>query len=169
MENIEYKAELRDPELAEGLLIRIGGVRVAVMKQSDTCFRLADGRLTKRRCDDEPTEWIHYHREPVGPVRLSRFTIYTEREARVRFGERQMPVWLIVNKTRDMWVQGPLRVHFDDVVGVGRFVEIEALVTPRRPADECRRAVLALRQTLAPALGEAIMSSYADLMSRVAA
>ena len=169
MENVEFKAELRDPDLAEALLARAGGVRVAVMEQSDTYYRVADGRLTRRRCDEEPVEWIYYHRAATGVARLSRFTIYTDREAKERFGALPMPVWLIVNKRRAMWVHGALRVHLDEVVGLGRFLEIESLVTPKRPEDECRRGVLAMRARLAPALGEPISLGYADLAGREAA
>jgi len=169
VENLELKAELRDPDLGETLLMRAGALRIARVEQSDTHYRMGDGRLLRRVSADEPVEWIHYHRPISAPIRASRFTIYTDREARARFGLRPMPVWLIVNKQRSMWVQKSLRVHVDEVVGLGWFIEIEALVTPRRPADACRAAVLGLRDRLRPALGEVLAGGYADLAAREAA
>lgn len=169
VENLELKAELRDPDLAEGLLVRAGALRVARVAQSDTHYRVGDGRLIRRRTQDEPVEWIRYHRPVSAPIRPSRFTIYTDEEARVRFGVRPLPVWMIVNKRRAMWVHDALRVHLDEVVGLGRFIEIEALVTAKRPADVCRSAIGALRDRLAPALGEVLAGGYADLAAREAA
>lgn len=166
MQNIEFKSELRDRELAEAILLRTGGVRVASLEQSDTYFRIPDGRLKRRQCVDEPVEWIFYHRPNSSAPKLSQFTIYTEREAIERFGANPMPVWLIVNKQRDMWIHGPLRVHLDRVIGLGEFLEIEALVTPKRPEANCRRAVEKLRGILSPALGEPISTGYADLLSQ---
>jgi adenylate cyclase class IV len=165
MQNIEYKAELRDRELAEAILLRTGGVRVASLEQSDTYYRIADGRLKRRQCVDEPVEWIYYHRPNSSGPKLSQFTIYTEREALERFGAQPIPVWVIVNKQREMWIHGPLRVHLDRVIGLGEFLEIEALVTPKRPELDCCRAVEKLRAILGPVLGEPISAGYADLLS----
>ncbi len=169
LQNVEYKSELRDRELAEALLLRHNGAHVASMEQTDTYYRIADGRLKRRQCDDEPIEWIHYHRTVSAAPKLSQFTIFTDREAKERFGVRPLPVWVIINKQRDMWICGPLRIHFDRVIGLGDFIEIAALVTPKRPEAACRRAVAMLRQRLAPALGEPISGGYADMAAREAA
>ncbi len=169
MQNIEFKAELRDRELAEALLLRNGGVTVTSMEQSDTYYRIADGRLKRRACVDEPIEWIHYHRDVTTGPKRSTFTIYTDREARLRFGAMPLPVWVIVNKQREMWIHGPTRVLFDKVIGLGEFIEIEALITPKRPEEHCRHAVASLVKLLRPVMGEPIAGSYADMAAREAA
>lgn len=169
MQNIEFKAELRDRELAEALLIRSGGMHVAELEQSDTYFRIADGRLRRRQNEGEPPEWVFYQREMTATPKLSTFNIYTEREAKERFGDRPIPVWVIVNKRREVWVYGPLRIHVDRVVGLGEFLEIEALVTRTRDKEACRQAVRKLRKLLSITLGEPIAGGYADLAARDAA
>lgn len=169
MQNIEFKAELRDRELAEALLLRTGAVRIASLEQTDTYYRVADGFLKRRESEDEPVEWIFYHRSAQTAPKVSKFTIYTEREARERFGTRPLPVWVIINKHRDMWIHGALRIHLDHVVGLGDFIEIEALVTPKRGEDECRKAVNAMRERMQLVMGEPIGCGYADLAARDAA
>ena len=169
MQNIEFKAELRDRVLAEYLLAKTGAVRVAGLEQTDTYFRIADGRLKRRQSASEPTEWIYYNRDVSSTPKLSQFAIYSEKEALERFGSRPLPVWLIVNKQREIWINGPVRVHLDRVVGLGEFIEIEALVTPKRPIVDCQRAVEALRREMAMTMGEPISCGYADLAARNAA
>jgi len=166
MQNIELKCELRDPDLAAPILRKIGAIRVATLQQRDTYFRVPDGRLKKRECPGEPTEWILYQRENLATPRLSRFTIFTEQEAAARFGARPLPVWVVVEKRRDLWVKRAVRVHVDDVAGLGQFLELETMVSPRRDAAVCQEDVAAVRQALGPALGEPISAGYADLLAK---
>ncbi len=165
MQNVEYKCELRDPDLARAVCRRLGARLVASFRQTDTYFRTAEGRLKKRETPGEPTEWIFYHRPDRTRPKISNFTIYSEREARERYGERAMPVWLIIEKLRELWMWDSVRVHFDEVYGLGRFLEIEALVTPRQHLGRCHRAVRRLVETLGPALGEPISCGYSDLIA----
>lgn len=166
MQNIEIKHELRDVELCRQVLPRLGANRVGVFRQRDTYFRVAEGRLKKRETDDDITEWILYHRQDRLTPRLSNFRIFPEPEGTVRFGEHPMPVWVVVEKARELWMLDGIRIHLDDVAGLGWFFEAEALVTPRQHAGECRRLVEALISKLGPVLGEPISGSYSDLLAQ---
>lgn len=174
MQNVELKIELRDPELARLVLGRLGAVRVDAFRQVDTYFRLADGRLKKREfvspdgTHSHATEWIFYHRDNLARQRLSHFRIYTQAEARAFFGVIEPPVWLVVKKSREVYMAGPghgVRVHLDDVEGLGRFLEFEALVTPEMTLVKAHRAVEDLHQALAVALGEPVSLSYSDMLA----
>ncbi len=96
MINVEFKSELRDIDLARAACAGIGALHAGVLEQTDTYFRIPDGRLKKRETVGEPTEWIFYDRENRSLPKLSRFTIYTEAMAKERFGTRPLPVWLVV-------------------------------------------------------------------------
>lgn len=165
MINVEFKAELRDRELAQAALRRAGAVRVGRLEQTDTYFRVSDGRLKRREAEGEPTEWIFYDREDRALPKLSRFTIYEEEAALQRFGSRPLPVWVVVNKSRDVWLLGSVRIHLDDVRHLGSFIEIEALVSPKQNVARCHEIVADLRERLGPAMGELISVGYSDLMS----
>ncbi|MCA9310532.1 MAG: class IV adenylate cyclase, partial [Phycisphaerales bacterium] len=130
MENLEYKAELRDPTLARLVIQQGRSLYVGTFDQVDTYFHVADGRLKRRQCEGEPVEWIHYHRPNELEPRISRFSIYSEEEARTRFGQSQLAVRAVVRKRRQLWLHRAVRIHMDEVEGLGRFIELEAMVTP---------------------------------------
>jgi adenylate cyclase class IV len=165
MQNVEFKCELRDPALARLIAAQIGARRVGVLKQIDTYFKVPDGRLKRRECEGEPTEYIFYHRLNRSRPKLSHFTIYSEEEARARFGTRDLPVWVVVNKSRDLWMYAGVRLHLDQVEGLGNFFEAEALVTPAQHVGKCHEAIAEVRKHFGPALGELIATSYCDLLA----
>lgn len=165
MQNVEFKSELRDPALARAILARLGATLAATHNQLDTYYRVPDGRLKKRETDSEPPEYIFYHRANMLRPRLSHFTIYTESQARNRFGLLPLPVWLIVRKQREIWLYQNARIHIDLVEHLGRYLEVEVLVTPDRHVGLCHMLAAELRQLLAPVLGEDIAVSYSELMA----
>jgi adenylate cyclase class IV len=169
MQNVEFKAELRDPDLAAAVCRSLGATHVATLNQTDTYYRVTEGRLKKRECPGEPPEWIFYAREDRPHPKLSKFTIYSDHEARTRFGERHMPVWLVVKKQRQLYMLGGVRIHLDSVEGLGTFIEFEALVSRNQNVAQRHHDVEKLRQAFGPALGEPIACGYSDLMASEAA
>ena len=165
MQNVEFKAELRDIDLARRVCERLGATRLGPVRQVDTYYRVPDGRLKKREADGEATEFIFYHRPDRVRPRLSHFTIFTEADAKKRFGVAPLPVWLVVRKLRDIWLYKNARVHLDEVEDLGSFIEVEALVSPAHHVGRCHAIVQELRALLGPALGEPISRSYADMMA----
>ena len=165
MRNVEFKAELRDPSLARSIAEAIGARHVATLDQTDTYFRLAAGRLKKRETAGEPTEWILYHRPDRIGLKLSRFTIYTEEAALERYGQTPMPVWVVVKKHRELYMLDHVRIHLDDVEGLGHFLEFEALLRPRITVADAESTLQRLREEFAPSLGEPIATGYSDLLA----
>ena len=86
MQNLEFKAELRDPAIAPSICRKIGATHAETLEQTDTYYRMPDARLKRRECPGHPTEYILYHRKDHAGPRLSRYTIYTEQQALERFG-----------------------------------------------------------------------------------
>lgn len=165
MQNVEFKAELRDPELGHALARHLGAKHMGQVWQVDTYYKLADGRLKKRETEGQPTEWVFYERPNMARARISQFKIYTENQAFERFGTLQMEPWVIVRKARDIYIMGHVRLHFDQVDRLGQFVELEALVLPSHNLAKCYAAIDTLRRALGPAIGEAISASYSDLVA----
>lgn len=170
MQSVEYKCELRDPVLAQAVCKRLGGVRAAICRQVDTYFRVPDGRLKRREVSseagEEPVEWFFYHRENRAQPKICRFTIYSEAQARARFGQAPPPLWVVVRKRRTIWVLGGVRVLVDEVDELGWFLEVQALVSPAQHVGVCHREIRRLLAALKPALGESIACSYADLLAQ---
>lgn len=165
MQNVECKYELRDPPLAKVLAHSLKATRIATLRQTDTYYKLADGRLKKRLTDGQPVEYIFYHRENEAKARLSRFTIYSATEAAKYFGASEPPAWVVVHKTRELYMLGGVRIHIDHVEGLGHFLEFEALVSPQQNLVKCYEAVHQLHEAFAPALGGPLSTSYADMLA----
>ena len=164
MHNVEYKAELRDLAVARAACKAVGAAHIITLEQTDTYFRIPSGRLKRRECPGEPTEWIFYDRKDEARPRLSCFTIYSDSQARERFGVAPLPELVVVRKTRDLYLYENTRIHLDQVEGLGTFLEFEALVSPGFPVAKCHATVDQLRATFTPALGEPLSCSYADLL-----
>lgn len=165
MQNVEYKAELRDPALARTLAGNLRALPVETLRQTDTYFRVPDGKLKKRETVGFPTEWVFYARPSRARAKLSNFTIYPEAMAKARFGAMPLPAWVTVVKTRELWTYDGVRIHLDTVAGLGTFIEFEALICPERSLQRAHELVEMLRKHFGPAMGEPIACGYADLLA----
>ncbi|UCD76132.1 MAG: class IV adenylate cyclase [Phycisphaerales bacterium] len=168
MQNIEFKAELRDMEAARTQCRVLAAQQIGTLHQTDTYFRLPDGRLKKRQAPGEPIEWIFYHRNDRVTPKMCNYTILTDDQARRRWGTESLRKWLTVRKTRELWMIDNVRVHLDHVERLGEFLEFEAIVSQQFDVKECHSAVGELRRMFAPVLGEPIAVSYCDLMQQLA-
>lgn len=166
MHNVEFKAELRDPAVAAAICRDLGAEHHGTLEQTDTYYRVPAGRLKRRECVGAPTEYIFYDRPDRVTPKLSHFTIYTEEEARSRFGTHPMPVHVVVRKRRELYLLGAVRVHLDEVEGLGSFLEFEALVSPQQDVGRCHKRVAELREAFEVVLGESIACGYAEMLAR---
>lgn len=168
MLNVEFKAELRDLALARTICRAIRATHIATLRQTDTYYRIPQGRLKKRECEGEPVEYIYYDRANRAQPKLSLFNVYTERQARERYGEQELPIWLVVRKTRELYILDNVRIHLDRVDALGDFIEFEAIVSRTQNVAKCHRDLASLRERLAPAIGEPIALSYSDMLAESA-
>ena len=165
MQNIEFKAELRNLEAARRQCQLVGAERIGVLRQTDQYFRLLDGRLKRRTAPGEPVEWIYYHRPDRVDAKLSEYLILTEDQARRRWGTQNLKEWVTVVKTRELWMMEGVRIHLDEVVNLGQFIEFEMLVSPEFEVDACYAALSELREMFLQLMGEPIAVSYCDLLA----
>ncbi|MHC4991018.1 MAG: class IV adenylate cyclase [Planctomycetota bacterium] len=166
MRNFEFKAELRDLGAARRQCEVVGAERVGLMRQTDEYFRMADGRLKRRTSPGEPTEWILYDRFDSVVPRPSDYERLSEQQARRRWGSLSLRPWVTVSKTRELWMLDNVRIHLDQVDGLGRFIEFEAVVSASHDDETCEQAVHHLRRVFEPWMGEPIAVSYADLVAQ---
>lgn len=166
MRNIEFKAELRNLDAAREQCRMLGAQFIGVFEQTDTYYRLTDGRLTLRVSSNEPPAWIFYHRPDRIQPRMSSFSILTDAQARRRWGVGQLHEWLTVQKTRELWLLRNVRVHLDRVALLGTFLELQAIVSEQHTIRDCQSRIRDLRERFAPIFGEPVAVSYCDLMEQ---
>lgn len=174
MKNLELKAELRDPNLARLICKKIGASRVVKIRQTDTYYNVARGRLKRRESlavergvgAPESIEYIFYERPDRIDAKVSDYHIYTKQQVEERFGLQPLPVWIQVVKNRELYIYKTARIHIDDVIDLGWYFEHEILLNNDTDMEQAHDLADQLRATFLPALGEPIASSYSDLLAQ---
>ncbi|MDZ4831050.1 MAG: class IV adenylate cyclase [Phycisphaerae bacterium] len=168
---MEFKAEVRDLAAARRQCALTGAVAHGSFRQVDTYVRVALGRLKRRESrgvgGGAAPEWISYERPNSPASRVSRYTILSDAEARLRFGAGTLLPWKVVRKTRELWLLKNVRIHLDEVEEVGTFIEFEAVVSACHDLADCNRAVTHLREQFEPILGESVATSYEAMVDEL--
>ncbi|MEQ8845526.1 MAG: hypothetical protein RIB58_11795 [Phycisphaerales bacterium] len=164
MQSLEFRSELRDPEVAMAALVRAGASPLITLALRDTYYRVPSGVFKKREAADEPVEYIFSDRRDRLAPHLCQFTIYDEAQMRLRFGQIDPPTWRVVDKTRVTLMRANVRIHLDEVEGLGQFCKLEALVSPSFNVARCYENVGELRHVLGPTLGEPLTGTYAGML-----
>lgn len=176
--NVELKARCADVEDAERRALAAGAVPTAVLHQRDTYFAAPRGRLKLRDERREPwpgragdtvlsAELIHYDRADEAAARESTYELLEVDDpaaARATLHERLGTV-ADVRKVRGLLLLRGVRIHLDDVEGLGTFVELEAVVGPAGDEAACHAEVAALREALGIADSDVEATGYVDLLT----
>jgi adenylate cyclase class IV len=162
--NIEIKARVTDAaallEAARALPARDCGV----MRQVDTYFVVPRGRLKLREIDDERAELIFYERPDLGAARRSDYWIAPIGEAGPLLAAlaAALGVRARVEKRRRLLLYLHTRIHLDEVVGLGEFVELET-VMDGLSEDEGRVECASVMRALGIRPEELLEGSYMDM------
>jgi predicted adenylyl cyclase CyaB len=167
-QNIEIKARAHDfihqRSLAEGL----SDAPCATLIQEDTFFVTPQGRLKLREFPDAPTQLIYYNRVDSQGPKLSEYFITETHDGpglklvlEKTYGVRQ-----IVKKVRALYMSGRTRLHFDDVEGLGEFIELEVVLADNDCLEEGQKEASELMSSLNIANDDLIGVAYADLLDQ---
>jgi len=134
--NVEIKARCREPERARAL----GTERVGVDRQVDTYFRTREGRLKLRESSLSGGQLIPYRRPDERAARRSDYQVIAveDPDGLKRMLAAMLGVEKVVRKTREILLRDNVRIHVDEVEGLGAFVELEA-VFDGTPEEEARQ------------------------------
>jgi predicted adenylyl cyclase CyaB len=164
--NLELKARCADVAAARAAATRLGAREAGVLVQTDTYFRVWHGRLKLRVIEGRPAELIWYDRPDQGPARTSRYRLVPvpDPEALTAALAAALGVRGKVHKRRELYLWHNVRIHLDDVAGLGTFVEFEAVLSPTddEPTAQVRLEQLSRALSIGPAKQLAV--SYADIL-----
>jgi adenylate cyclase class IV len=128
MRNIELKATLPDRAAALRACAALAARPQGDIRQIDTYFHVPSGRLKLREAAPGRCELVYYHRAdrpgPKGcdyslePVAASIKAILAE----------ALGVLVVVEKVRTLFLWENVRIHIDSVMGLGDFIEFEAVL-----------------------------------------
>jgi adenylate cyclase class IV len=164
--NLELKARHAELAAAREAMRQLGAQPGGIERQTDTFFLVPWGRLKLREIEGQPAALIWYERPDAPGIRTSNYRLVPAPDPaglksalRAALGVRGRVV-----KSRDIFFWHNVRIHLDDVTGLGTFVELEAVLS-----DEDGEAISLARldrlcEALAIVSSDALAPAYADLL-----
>jgi len=145
--NIELKAVDPDPPRSREVCRTIGAVDHGVIRQRDTYLDVRNGGLKLR--DESPgrPHLIQFERADARDARPSCYRIAEiDDDGFLRAAlEAALGIRGIVDKRRHLFLWNTVRIHLDEVVGLGRFIELEAVAPPESDLTREHQLVVELR------------------------
>jgi homotetrameric cytidine deaminase len=166
MRNVELKARDPDPARTLALALEAGAEDLGEISQRDTYFSGARERLKLREQEPGDSELIAYVRPDETQARVSEYR-------RVRVGDAQalrealdagLGTLVVVDKRRRLLLWDDVRIHLDEVDGLGSFLELEAVAPEGSDLSAERAKVERLRGELGVNDGNLVATAYSDLL-----
>ncbi|SDJ58036.1 class IV adenylate cyclase [Billgrantia gudaonensis] len=165
--NIEIKAWPRDIESQERIAARLSDGPSVLIEQVDTFFHVQRGRLKLREFGDGTGELIAYDRpDASGPKQSTYSRSATDEPDSLKAAlEAALGVRAVVKKKRRLFLVAQTRIHFDEVAGLGRFIELEVVLRPGQTEVEGRMIADRLMLELGIEPSDLIAGAYVDLLT----
>jgi predicted adenylyl cyclase CyaB len=167
---LELKTRNPDPERALNACGALAAeVRGGPRHQQDTYFQGPRHRL-KLREEKGGAHLIFYERADLAGERAGRHQfIGINKPDEVKEALATMlGVEAVVCKTRHLFLWEGVRIHLDDVEGLGHFIELEARVTERSDLTREKAQLATLRRAFEIQAADLVAHSYCDLARAVA-
>ena len=163
---IEIKARCQNLAWIKSRLENAQARYIGLDTQTDTYLNCSNGRLKLREGNIE-SRLIHYHRNEVKGLKLSKVKLYnsSDPDSLKDILQNAMGINTVVRKKRHIYFIDRVKFHLDEVEDLGTFVEIEVIdksgLEPRPILKEiCQRYMdyLDIQQE------DLIDASYSDLL-----
>ena len=164
--NVEIKARSSNPEKIRKILEDNNARHIGLDNQIDTYFKIKDGRLKLREGNIE-NNLIYYNRPDREGPKQSEIILYkTRRDSGLKeILFKSMDISVIVDKKRDIYLIDNVKFHIDEVIGLGNFVEIEAIDSEGiRNSEELLEQCRFYMKLLKINEDELISCSYSDFL-----
>jgi predicted adenylyl cyclase CyaB len=165
--NLEIKARCQDLAAARDVVLRLATSHPGVDEQTDTYFVTRAGRPKLRQSSLSGDQLIPYLRpDQAGPKRADYQILPVPDAAHLKrsLGE-MLGVHRVVRKRREIFLVDNVRIHLDEVEGLGTFLELEAVYDGSAASEvEQRRKVAELMRELGVVEADLVEISYEGLL-----
>ena len=126
--NIEFKARVSSLAPYENKLLTLSPRFEGLDHQVDTYFNVPNGRLKLREGNIE-NALINYNRADTADAKLSDIILYHHQPdaALKAILKLQLGIKAVVDKKRKIYFINHIKFHFDEVDGLGTFIEVEVI------------------------------------------
>jgi predicted adenylyl cyclase CyaB len=165
-QNLELKAPYANLDGARQAVLLLNARDEGSRTQVDTYYHSHHGRLKLRQSQPGSAELVWYDRPNDTHLRASSYRLAPVSDPAALHAALTdaLGVRGQVRKVRQVLIWHNVRIHLDEVEGLGRFVELEAVITAEDDAAASRRhleeLIVALEIDPAATLGP----SYSDLL-----
>ncbi len=128
MKNLELKAKYANINQAHVKALQLSKDKKEFY-QTDIYYCVPQGKLKLRLCENSPDQLIAYERPVRYDGKLSDYHIFTTEMTGLKdVLAKCLPIELIVRKKRIVYLWKNVRIHLDQVDGLGSFIEFEAVL-----------------------------------------
>jgi adenylate cyclase, class 2 len=162
--NFEFKARLKDSAHVRAMLKKARARFLGTDRQIDTYFHVPAGRLKIREGRIE-NSLIHYQRTNSAHARRSHveLMLFPRRNSVRAILSGALGVLAVVDKRREIYFVGNVKIHLDRVRGLGTFLEVEAM-TRSGDMEKVRAQAVKFQKLFAIAPEDIVPQSYSDLV-----
>jgi predicted adenylyl cyclase CyaB len=165
--NLELKARHADLHAARKAVTAIAGIRSGGVEiQVDTYFQVPGGRLKLREINDESATLIFYERPDRAAARICNYQLVPvlDAEALKTALATALGIRGVVRKRREIYFWHNVRIHLDEVAGLGTLVELEAVLAPEDDEKLSQERLEELCELMGIADKNLLGQSNADLL-----
>jgi predicted adenylyl cyclase CyaB len=164
--NIEIKARATDFQAQKQLAETLSDISCQVIPQVDTFFHVTNGRFKLRDLGMGRGQLVFYTRPDASGPKRSDYFIYETKQPHILADvlAKALGVRGVVKKTRYLYLVGQTRIHMDEVVGLGEFIELEVVMEEGQSDMEGQAIAEDLMRKLGIREEDLIEEAYMDLM-----
>jgi predicted adenylyl cyclase CyaB len=166
--NIEIKARVHDFYALRQRAEQLSDAPCQVISQEDTFFNCPHGRIKLRELGPQHGQLVYYLRQDSAGPKHSDYKIFeTDNPAELKTIMAQAyGVRGVISKVRYLYMVGQTRIHLDDVLGLGKFMELEVVLRPDQTDEQGQAIAEDLMRKLGIRKADLIEGAYMDLMDK---
>jgi len=163
--NLEIKARIADLAAARRVAERVATKRLGVQQQVDTYFACKRGRLKLRQIDGLSAQLVWYDRPDQPGPKTSQYVLVpvSNPETLKAALSAALGVSRVVRKRREIFLVENVRIHLDEVEGLGTFLEFEAMLDQQPDQRAARKLLDRLAQEFGLENEALIQGSYGEM------
>ncbi len=162
--NYEFKARLKSEREVRAAFRNLRARFLGTDHQIDTYFRVSRGRLKVRegRIENALIFYLRSDALRARPARIDMMPLPRRNSIRSILSAA-LGVLAVVDKRREIYFAGNVKVHLDRVRGLGKFVEVEA-ISRTGGLERIRAQARKFQALLGIADSDIVPESYSDLV-----
>jgi adenylate cyclase class 2 len=167
--NFEIKARCDDHDRIRKMLIELKADFKGIDHQIDTYFHSETGMLKLREGNIENT-LIHYVREKkAGPKRAEILLFENNPSSSLKnILLRALKVRIVVDKKREIYFIDNVKFHLDEVKGLGKFLEVEAISMENKiPIEKIKNQCQYYLDLFEIKNSDLVKNSYSEMLEKL--